>query len=388
MAGSSAATAGTALPAVSPQIELLLTALTEQVAVDPAELPGAQAMADLDGLLEAQRLLQRVLLRRVADADTRALAPLVDAPTVSAWLRAQDAPVAPDAVATARRLSRHGAVEAAVLDGRLSVPAASLIAKVLADLRPVLDRPDGLLDGQPAEPVVQAVIVDGVPDQVCSALGGLGDGDPRVLELHHQLSEVACWPTPQLDRLEHAFLLLAQALPPGLPLLRSALSMLVDALRPQQLEDAADKAHADRGLVLTPNPGRPGGHVCGDLDAECFELLHTVLTACAEADPDNPRDTEAWAAARAAGWELGDPMPAGLQAELDSPCLTVRSARQRLHDALRLGLTALLDSAALGKRGKTAPHIGVTVPLAALNGDAGCAASDRQQPASTCRSRS
>ena len=156
---------------------------------------------------------------------------------------------------------------------------------------------------------MRAVIVDGVLDQVCSALGGLADDDPRVLELHHQLSEVAYWPTSQLDRLEHAFLLLAQALPGGLPLLRSALAMLVDALRPQQLEDAADKAHADRGLDLTPHPGRPGGHVCGDLDAECFELLHTVLTACAEADPDNPRDTEAWAAARAAGWELGDPTP-------------------------------------------------------------------------------
>ena len=251
------------------------------------------------------------------------------------------------------------------------MPAASLIAKVLADLRPHLDRPDGMLEGQPVEPVVQAVIVDGVLDLVCSALGGLADDDPRVLELHHQLSEVAQWPTPQLDRLEHALLLMAQALPGGLSLLRSGLAMLVDALRPTQLEDAADKAHNDRGLTLTRHQGRPGGHVCGDLDAECFELLHTVLTACAEADPDNPRDTEAWAAARAAGWQIGDPMPAGLAAELDSPCLTVRSARQRLHDALRLGLRALLDSAALGKRAKTAPHIGVTVPLAALNGDAG-----------------
>ena len=51
-------------------------------------------MADLDGLLEVRRLVDRVVMRRLADADTRALAPLVDAPTVSAWLRAQDAPVA------------------------------------------------------------------------------------------------------------------------------------------------------------------------------------------------------------------------------------------------------------------------------------------------------
>ena len=105
---------------------------------------------------------------------------------------------------------------------------------------------------------------------------------------------------------------MAQALPPGLPLLRSALGMLTDALRPQRLQDAADREHRDRGLTLTPHTDRPGGHLCGDLDAECFELVHTALTACADADPDNPRDTEGWAAARAAGWEIGDPIPAGL----------------------------------------------------------------------------
>ena len=117
-------------------------------------------------------------------------------------------------------------------------------------------------------------------------------------------------------------------------------------------------------------PDRPGGHLCGDLDAECFELVHTALTACAEADPDNPRDTEAWAAARAAGWEMGDPIPAGLDTT-GSTCTTVRSARQRLHDALALAAKALLDSGALGLRGKTAPHLGITIRLAALNGEPG-----------------
>ena len=136
-------------------------------------------------------------------------------------------------------------------------------------------------------------ITDGVLDQVCCALGGLADDDPRVLELAHELSEVACWPTSQLDRLEAAFLLMAQALPAGRRCCAPRSAMLTDALRPQRLQDAADRAHRDRGLTLTPHPDRPGGHVCGDLDAECFELVHTALTACAEADPDNPRDTEA-----------------------------------------------------------------------------------------------
>ena len=65
---------------------------------------------------------------------------------------------------------------------------------------------------------------------------------------------------------------------------------------------------------------------------------------------------------------MGDPIPAGLEA---STCTGVRSARQRLHDALALLAKALLDSGALGLRGKTAPHLGVTLPLAALNGEAG-----------------
>ena len=103
--------------AVSPPVAELLDLLTRQVALDPTSLPGAQAMADLDGLLEVRRLVDRVLLRRVGDAEARQLAPLVEAPTVSAWLRAQDAPVAADTVATARRLARHSSVEQAVWPG-------------------------------------------------------------------------------------------------------------------------------------------------------------------------------------------------------------------------------------------------------------------------------
>ena len=45
-----------------------------------------------------------------------------------------------------------------------------------------------------------------------------------------------------------------------------------------------------------------------------------------------------------------------------------RSKRQRQHDALASGLRLLLDSGALGIRGKIRPHLAITVPLDAVHG--------------------
>ncbi len=60
----------------------------------------------------------------------------------------------------------------------------------------------------------------------------------------------------------------------------------------------------------------------------------------------------------------------------------VRSHPQRLHDALALGLRALLDNGALGTRGKTAPHLDITISLAALHHTPGAlpARGDSGQP--------
>ena len=85
----------------------------------------------------------------------------------------------------------------------------------------------------------------------------------------------------------------------------------------------------------------------GELDLECGELLHTVLTAARATDPDNPADTASWAAQHSD--EPGAPAP--------------RSRRQQDHDALKLALRRLLDTGTLGLRDKTCPHLLVTVSL-------------------------
>ena len=146
--------------------------------------------------------------------------------------------------------------------------------------------------------------------------------------------------------MEAAFLVLAGHVQPCD--LRAALGRLVDALLPLQLQDRADRAHDDRALKLVRKSDGSGWTVLqGDLDLECGELLHTVLTAARATDPDNPADTASWAAQHSD--EPSAPAP--------------RSRRQQDHDALKLALRRLLDTGALGRRDKTCPHLLVTVSL-------------------------
>lgn len=345
----------------SPDVAELLARLGRVAAVNPVDLPPEQALADCTALLALQAQLTPVLMRRLADVDTRGLHQLADSPTTTSWVRAQGSPVSDDVVTTAKRIGRFPTLDDAVRDGSVSVADAAKVSTALSRLRRHVDRPDGRIDGMDGDAAVTAVVTDGVLSLVGQAMGGVADDDPRTVELAAQLSEVSCWPTSQLARIEAGLVLLAAHLPAGA--LRAALAELVDALLPNELERKARQAEDDRRLLLRPHDDRPGGHLCADLDAETFELAHTALTAAAENDPDRPLDTEAWARLREQGWELGDPVPA----ELDGPCTAPRSKAQRMHDALRLALRALLDSGGLGSRGKAAPHINVTTDLDTLN---------------------
>jgi hypothetical protein len=292
-------------------------------------------------------------------------------------VRRQQTSLPPSHVTLARRLSGLPLLEQAVADGRVCVATAERVAAALAKLRPLVDRPDGLIDGQPGEPVVTAVLAH-VADLVGEAAGGLDDDDPRLSELVAELSEISCWPVSQHSRLEAGFVLLAAhvesaQLPP-------ALARLVDALLPNELERRAEGGERARGLRLYRKDDGSGWLISkGELDLECGELLHTVLTAATSTDPDNPDDTDGYRRARHSGWQPGDELPAeGL-----------RTADQRRHDALRSALRALLDSRALGRRDKVAPHLSVTVGLDALHDAPGAlpavAASGARLPRSLVR---
>jgi len=348
----------------------LRRALDGLSAVDPVALPEAQALADARELLAVRAQVDALLLRRLGDVDTRRLHRLDASPTTTAWVRAQDGDVDPSTVTLARRLARLPALEQAVQARTLSPAAAARVGTALVKLRPLVDRPDGVIDGQPGEQAVTAVVVDGVLSQVGQYLGGVSEDDPRILELQAQLSEISCWPTSQLARLEAAFVLLAQHVP--VAHLPAGLGMLVDALLPDELERRAARGADQAFLTLRPNSDGSGWLLHGELDLETGELAHTVLTALQATDPDNPADTAAAEQLREAGWEFGDPLPDGVD-PTGRPWDAPRSRGRRLHDALRLALRAILDSRQLGVRDKVAPHIGVTVTLPTLHRQPGAA---------------
>lgn len=348
-------------PVLSDSVHMLgaaLAAVAEQQAVD---LPAGQALAEATVLVRQLEALHAVVLQRLADVDTRKLHVLAGAPSTATWVARQQTSLDRGEVALARRLSGLPRVAEGLTTQTLSVETGRRLAAALGRLRRQVDRPDGLIDGQPAEQTLRAVVVDGVLSCICEAHGGLRQDDPRLDDLNARLTDIAGRPTSEIARLEACFVILAAEVEPSL--LPSALARLVDALLPNELEGKASSAHDERGFGLRRKADGSGWTITdGDLDLECGELLHTVLTAELAVDEDNPADTAGFAGARAQGWEPGEEMPA---------CAGPRSLRQRRHDALRNGLRRYLDAGIGGLRDKQAPHIAVTVGLDALGGAPG-----------------
>lgn len=326
-----------------------LAAMAVQI---PADIPAAQALLETQVLLVQTDRIKALSLQRVADVETRQLHVLDDAPSTAAWVAEQQTSMPRSEVALARKLDRFPLLAEQLTAGGLALSGGVLISRALTSLRPHVDRPDALIDGQPGDQVLPAVIVDGVRDLVCQAHGGLADDDLRLVRLTRELTEIADRPATELRRLEAALLVLARSVEPGQ--LKAALEMLTGALLPNELAKRADDAHANRGLTLHRDD--TGFDVKGRLDLECGELLHTVLTAAMATDPDNPLDTATAERLRAQGL---DPYEDG--------CVLVRSRPQRMHDALRLALRSLLASGVLGVRGKHVPQIAITISEAALH---------------------
>jgi hypothetical protein len=354
--GGGEAAVADAPPSVSPSVQAVLDAVEAVAAESAVDLPGPQALTDVKALLGALDRMQAVALSRLGDVSVRQLQVLDGAPTVASWVAAQPTSVDRDAVSLAMRMPTYTALAGELVAGRLPVVAGQRVSKALNALRPHLDRPDGLIDGQPGEQVVTAVVVDGVLDVVCEARGGMADDDPLLVYLTASLSEIARRPVTELVRLEDALVLLARNVEAAQ--LPGALSRLVDAVLPEQLERRAEQARAKRGLDVRLNGEGSAYDVRGTADLELGEMLHAVLSAERAVDPDNPADTQAWEQLRADGWQAGDEPPA---------CGGPRSRRQQRHDALKQALRRYLDSGVAGLREKVAPHLNITVSLATLH---------------------
>ena len=333
----------------SPAVQRLLACLPAVLAETPAELPGPVALADTRALMAVGDALRAAALGRLADVEARQLYALEDASSTGAWVDTQPCAAGRDEVSLARRFTRMPHVRDQVAAGQLSIRTASAVGVALDKAARHLDRPDGRIGGQPGEQVLTNVIVEGVLQLVAEGVGGFDDDDLAFDHLLGVLVEIVQAPVTQLARLERAFVVLAQQLPVGM--LGAGLDRLLAALTPQQLEDADERGHRDRAFRMVLKPDGSGYRITrGDLTLELGEHLAAVVAAQRATDPDNPGDSSARA-------QLHEE-PAGPEP---------RSRVQQDHDALLLGLRALLDSGVLGQRHKVAPHVAVTTSLGALH---------------------
>ena len=349
-------------PVTSPAVTHLHQAIEDLTATALTELPGALALADTQAVMVATQRLNAELLRRLSDVETRELFALDGAPTLSTWVDGQRvAGVDRRQVTLARRLERVPLVREELGAGRLSVRAAEAITRAVHCARPFLDRSDGLIDGQDGEAVLYGVLVDGALDMLGWQTGGFATAAQAAL-LRQELESLVAAPTSQLVRWETGLVWLAERLAPER--LTSALGLLVDALLPAEHDKRAARNEDQSGLELHKNDG-PGWILRGNLDDETGELLHTVLSAQAITDPATVADTDAYRGADETDPDLiKDLLPPDWPTALARP----RSRKKRQLAALKSGLRALLDSGALGARGKVSPHLAITVSLDTVHG--------------------
>jgi hypothetical protein len=378
-----AASAGSGAGAEPSAAMLALVAAVEAYCVqDPVLLEAGRALADAQVLARLQDRLRVKGMTVMADVSARSLHELAGARSAAAWHRQ----VAPDAdptdlgFGTKVRPHRHlhGAVEA----GLVSIKAGKKVLRALRQCGHWVDRPDGLIDGQPAQPVMDAVISN-VVTLIAQSRMGLADDDPLLNELLDATARIVTSGTGELDRLEQAFTLLAQHVPLGM--LSAMLEELFLAIVPSELERRAEAAHDRRDLTVTELPDRAGFDIRIRTDIPLGEKLFTALRSELRRDPANPLDTAAADALRQQGIDPFDPHVPGvfgadsLGADSLGP---PRSRGRRMHDALDRLLTRYLEHGMGGMHHKVPVQINVTLTDQSLTAQPGAlpAKGDSGQP--------
>ncbi len=356
----------------SPDVRALVSAVQRVEGRDLAGLSGPQALADVQALLQVEQRLRVMDLQRIGDVKARGLAEQAGFTSTHAWLREYRPDGGAGDAALASKLRDYGVLSAAVSNRTCSLGAARKVAAALRHCKPFLVGRDDLIDGQPADQVLDAVVAH-VATVLCRELSGLHDDDPRlavILERGRQIQQLRKDGATHVVVLEEAFTWLAQQVKPSG--LTPLLDELVMCVLPSELEEREKSGHARRGLSLNLNPDGSGWHLCGDLTLECGERLWVALRAMATGDPVNPADTDAWEAARAAGDldpdEVFGPLGKALAAQ---GRLLPRAKRARLHDAFALLLEKFLDAGLGGMVGKAPVQIHVTMTEESLAGAPG-----------------
>ena len=224
-------------------VQALGRAVDRLLAEDPIGLDGATALDRAAAVLTARERLGAVALAAVRDVHLRELYALDACGSIHGWLRTQ---LGGDQgqLELAKRLGRRAHVGEALGAGEVSGRAAGQLCAALEKV-----------PGQVEEPVMVAVVTDGLADLLRAHVGADEDGEPpseAALAARTDLAAVqaealAASSSAPLVRLEPCLLLLARHLPPAE--LASATGRLLDALLPEQ-SDVPDED--DFFLQLTP----------------------------------------------------------------------------------------------------------------------------------------
>jgi hypothetical protein len=379
------------VPCVGELVEQLSDLVAQVAAIDPTLLPPGQALGEAAALEQVLHQLRLARLARTEDVRARKLYEHQGFWNQSAWQRtvSPDAPVKDASLA--RALPGLPTLASALRERRVAFAAAHKVKSALGKVRLVLDRPDGMIDGQPGEPVVEAVVWN-VVDLVCKDRFGL-TADPKEDPAQAAvLAELEALAQATLDaggsqraRVEAAMVLLATELHPDS--LGDGLSEIVDQLIPSALELRDKDAQDKRALALSPNSDGTW-HLEGTLTPEVGEQIFTALAAEARRDPANPIDTKAREQARLAaaeaegkdGWVAAQDRPEwedralrehGLGLDDAAQQLVPRTRSKRLHDALGRLLTRYLEGGLGGLSGKVPVQATVTISARTIEGAPG-----------------
>lgn len=371
-------------PPVEPTaaVRALVDAMAALDEVDPSALSPEQALVDAEALHGVAQALRRHLVRRSADVDERELFAMAGARSAASWVRT----VQPDAdvsdVTLARRGRRYRHLQDA-LDEGLPLASAKAVVSALDRCGRHVDNGDGLIDGQPADEVVTAVVRN-VRSLVSQAAMGLKDDDPSLVALEASVERIVREGGSELDRIEKAFVLLAGHVP--VKLLKGMLEELYLAIVPSELDRRLDQSEAEASILLRKRPnGLPRWTI--DPDQELHERMLVALHAEMRRDSENPLDTAAAARMRELGLDPHNPDDYPLAQPPREPFSDTdgvldggrehpdfgppRCRAKRMHDAFSRMLGRYLENGLAGQHQKVPVQINVTCTDAAATGQPG-----------------
>jgi hypothetical protein len=273
--GRPAAPAGPVEP--DPAAVALIDAVEALLAQDPSQLAGAVALGRYRTVLGQTERLGAVAAAALADVQARELWAADGAGSLPNWLRQQ--PCGDGGRSTrSRRLPARPHALAAVATGTIGLSTADAVCKALSDL------PETCEPGQ-----LEGVLTGAVPELLSrwAARNVLDPSHDVVADARAALladtieAGVADTAAPPADRLEAAFVLIGQAVSPGV--LSSQLQLLVDALQPEQLVAEEAEAYDGRSLILRKKKLEPGYRLRAELTDEVGARLQAELDARAAA---------------------------------------------------------------------------------------------------------